>query len=136
MFENWVFHDVSPVFLQLESKQKCSILSGKLSAGTELPSIRRAAEMLNISSNTVSKAYSYMCREGLVQHTKHGRYTVIYDRALIKKARTGAAKSLCYAYYFGMNDLGYTKQESDIIIQKFIKEFPDKNSRNYTDNKT
>lgn len=93
-------------------------------------------QMLNISSNTVSKAYSYMCREGLVQHTKHGRFTVIYDRVLIKKARTGAAKSLCYAYYFGMNDLGYTKQESDIIIQKFIKEFPDKNSRNYTDNKT
>lgn len=119
MFENWVFHDVNPVFLQLESKLKCSILSGKLSAGTELPSIRRAAEMLNISSNTVSKAYSYMCREGLVQHTKHGRFTVIYDRVLIKKARTGAAKSLCYAYYFGMNDLGYTKQESDIIIQNF-----------------
>lgn len=56
MFENWVFHDVSPVFLQLETKLKNAILSGKLATGTELPPIRKAAEVLKISSNTVAKA--------------------------------------------------------------------------------
>lgn len=136
MFEDWVFHDVSPVFLQLEAKLKNAILSGKLAAGTELPPIYKAAKALNINSNTVAKAYSYVCLDGLVEHKKYGRYAVIHDRAFIQKARTDAAKSLCYAYYFGMYDLGYTKQEADTMIQEFIKRFSDKSSKTHTDNKT
>lgn len=135
MFEDWVFHDVSPVFLQLEAKLKSAILSGKLAAGTELPPIRKTAEALKINSNTVAKAYSYVCREGLVEHKKGGRYTVIRDSCSIQKVRANTAKSLSYAYYFGMFDLGFTKQEADRIMQECIKHFPDKTDKNALMNK-
>ena len=126
MFEDWVFHDVSPVFLQLEAKLKNAILSGKLAAGTKLPPIHKAAKALNINSNTVAKAYSYVCLDGLVEHKKYGRYVVIQDNGFIQRTRENAAKSLCYAYYFGMFDLGFTKQEADKMIEEFIREFPHK----------
>lgn len=135
MFEDWVFHDVSPVFLQLEVKLRNAILSGKLAAGTELPPIRKAAEALKINSNTVAKAYSYVCRKGLVEHKKRGRYTVICDNCSIQKMRANTAKSLCYTYYFGMFDLGFTKQEADRIMQEFQKHFPDKTDKNVLMNK-
>lgn len=56
-YNEWAFHDLEPVYLQLIQKIEYSILSKQLPAGEELPSIRIMAKSLKISPNTVMKAY-------------------------------------------------------------------------------
>lgn len=38
-YNEWAFHDIEPIYLQLVKKIECAILSTQLSAGEELPSI-------------------------------------------------------------------------------------------------
>ena len=61
-YNEWAFHDIEPIYLQLVKKIEYSILSTQLSAGEELPSIRAMAKLLKISPNTVMKAYMRLCQ--------------------------------------------------------------------------
>lgn len=65
-YEKWAFHDVSPVSAQLKQKLMYSILSGKLSAGDKIPSVREMAELIHINPNTVVKAYKAVKQEELI----------------------------------------------------------------------
>ena len=47
-YNEWAFHDLEPVYLQLIQKIEYSILSKQLPAGEELPSIRIMAKSLKI----------------------------------------------------------------------------------------
>ena len=120
IFDDWVFHDVNPIFIQLGNKLKKAILSDKISAGTKLPTIR-SAETLKISSNTVAKAYADVCRENLICHQKNGSYIVTQDTDYIVKAREDTANLIGFAYFNAMFELGYTKQEAVAVIQDFLK---------------
>ena len=48
-YNEWAFHDITPIYLQLVKKVEYAILSTNISAGEELPSIRVMAKLLKIS---------------------------------------------------------------------------------------
>ena len=54
-YENWVFHDVTPIYLQLCNKMLYKILCGNLCSGESIPSIREMAKLLHINPNTVAE---------------------------------------------------------------------------------
>jgi GntR family transcriptional regulator len=56
-----------PVRVQLEQQIKHHILSGRLEAGSRLPSIRELAGYLRINRNTVARAIAELEREGYVE---------------------------------------------------------------------
>lgn len=56
-----------PYYVQLYRYIREEIKSGRLSAGTRLPAIRRLSEHLRISRNTVEAAYLQLVSEGYVQ---------------------------------------------------------------------
>ena len=37
IYDEWVFHDVEHIYLQLIKKLRCAIYSGQLSAGEKIP---------------------------------------------------------------------------------------------------
>ena len=45
-YNEWAFHDITPIYLQLVKKVEYAILSTNISAGEELPSIRVMAKLL------------------------------------------------------------------------------------------
>ena len=61
----------NPLYLQLYSYIQDAILSGDISAGEKLPSLRRLSEELHISVTTVQQAYDQLLLEGYVS-TKRG----------------------------------------------------------------
>ena len=46
IYDEWVFHDVEHIYLQLIKKIRCEIYSGQLSAGEKIPSVREMAKIL------------------------------------------------------------------------------------------
>ena len=59
-----------PIYRQLMDQVRFQVASGRLQAGTDLPSVRKLAETLEINPMTVSKAYSLLEREGVLQRVR------------------------------------------------------------------
>ena len=57
----------APIYQQLMQQVKFQIASGKLHAGDYLPSVRETALELQVNPMTVSKAYSLLERDGVVE---------------------------------------------------------------------
>jgi GntR family transcriptional regulator len=60
-------HSGVPVYRQLMDQIRFHISSGLLAPGDELPSTRALSAELGINPMTISKAYSYLERDGVVE---------------------------------------------------------------------
>jgi GntR family transcriptional regulator len=69
-------HSGVPVYRQLMDQIKFHIASGVLKPGDELPSTRGLSAELGVNPITISKAYSYLEREGVVDR-RPGRPLVV-----------------------------------------------------------
>ena len=58
-----------PLYEQIASQIKAAIMSGELSAGEPIPSMRALAKSLHISVLTVQKAYETLQDEGFIETT-------------------------------------------------------------------
>ena len=58
-----------PLYEQIASQIKAAIMSGELSAGDPIPSMRALAKSLRISVLTVQKAYETLQDEGFIETT-------------------------------------------------------------------
>ena len=80
----------TPLYVQLVELLKHSIDTGAITAGEQLPSVRRMAEQLVINPNTVVRAYRDLESEGIVE-LRHGsgvfvRESVAARATVMKKA--------------------------------------------------
>jgi len=80
----------TPLYVQLVEHLKHSIETGGITAGEQLPSVRKMAEDLLINPNTVVRAYRDLENEGIVD-LRHGsgvfvRDSIVGRTALMKKA--------------------------------------------------
>jgi GntR family transcriptional regulator len=69
-------HSGVPVYRQLMDQVRFQIASGVLEPGDELPSTRILSGELGVNPMTISKAYSYLERDGLVER-RPGRPLVV-----------------------------------------------------------
>ena len=74
-----------PIYEQIKEQIKASILSGELSEGTPLPSLRQLARDLQVSLVTTTRAYSESELEGFVQTMPgKGVYVKKIDDAFVR----------------------------------------------------
>lgn len=62
-------HASIPIYEQISSQIKSMVISGDLTAGEALPSIRGLAKSLHISVLTVQKAYDVLQTDGFIETT-------------------------------------------------------------------
>src|ERR1700686_3803596 len=58
--------DPAPVYIQIERRIRMGVADGTLQPGDHLPSVRGLARQLNLSPNTVGRAYANLSREGVI----------------------------------------------------------------------
>ena len=67
-----------PIYRQLEDQIRSAILTGDLKAGEGLPSLRHLSRELRVSVLTVTRAYTELAQEGLVENIQ-GKGTFVTD---------------------------------------------------------
>ncbi len=72
-------HSGVPVYRQVMDQVKFHIASGMLEPGDELPSTRALSSQLGVNPMTISKAYSYLERDGVVGR-RPGRQLIVKRR--------------------------------------------------------
>ena len=78
---DFLFHIVStsgvPIYRQLMDQINAMITSGRLQPGTFLPSIREVGKRLEINPMTVSKVYSILERDGVLENVRGQGMSVV-----------------------------------------------------------
>lgn len=82
-----------PIYRQLIDQIRAQIAGERLAAGEFLPSVRQLAEQLEVNPMTISKAYSLLEREGVVQLVR-GQGMRVNEQPTNGKARREAIKPL------------------------------------------
>ncbi len=72
-------HSGVPVYRQLMDQVRFHVASGLLRPGDDLPSTRKLSAELGVNPMTISKAYSYLEREGIIER-RPGRRLVVSSR--------------------------------------------------------
>ena len=67
-----------PIYAQIKRQIRSAVLSGDLSEGESLPSLRRLARELRVSVLTVTRAYNELASEGVVQNIQ-GKGTFVMN---------------------------------------------------------
>ena len=75
-----------PTYLQIETQVKHYISAGAMVAGDALPSVRKLAADLRISTNTVARAYQDLERDGILRTVPGGHTYVAENPGSLLKA--------------------------------------------------
>ncbi|MBP9854515.1 MAG: GntR family transcriptional regulator [Candidatus Omnitrophica bacterium] len=73
-----------PIYRQIIDQVKTQIATGRLEAGIFMPSVRQVAEELEINPMTVSKAYSLLEKEGVLEFVR-GQGMMVGESSISKK---------------------------------------------------
>lgn len=112
------FDNNQPIYLQLVEQLELYIISGKLSPGERLPSVRDLALLAKVNPNTMQRALQELedLRLVITERTTGKRVTT--DAKLIQKCRLRFATSKTKKYLRDMEDLGFAPTA---IIKDFIR---------------
>src|SRR5690348_8969372 len=69
-------HSGIPIYRQLREQVRRMVLSGQLRPGAELPSVRELAALHAVNPMTISKAYSLLEADGLLERNRGKPMTV------------------------------------------------------------
>lgn len=108
---DWVFQADAPLYAQLVEKIQFQIVSGALSPGMRLPSVRELATEAGVNPNTMQRALAELDRSGLVFSQRTAGRFVTEDAAKIEQTRCALAQQQIDAFLAGMAQLGYEKEE-------------------------
>ncbi len=104
-----------PIYMQIIMEMKIRMVSGKLSAGEKIASVRELAQEFEVNPNTMQRALSEMERENLLYTERTSGRFVTTDEGIIMTLRNKLAEQELQKFMGYMEQIGYSKKE---IIQK------------------
>ena len=112
------FDNNIPIYVQLVEQMKIYIISGKLTPGERLPSVRDLALQIKVNPNTMQKALVELEELKLVYTERTNGKFVTNNKQLIEKIKKQLAKEKVNNYLNDMNNIGITYEEAIIYLQE------------------
>lgn len=112
-----------PAYRQIMDQIRFHVASGMLSPGDELPSTRALSAELGLNPMTISKAYSYLEHEGVVER-RPGRPLVVSGLGLkdIQQTRIGQLREALAPAATAARQLGIGSEEAARVLRSLIEE--------------
>jgi GntR family transcriptional regulator len=114
-------HSGVPVYRQIIDQVKFHVASGLLKPGDELPSTRALSSELGINPMTISKAYSFLERDGVVDR-RPGRPLVVNElkNGEIRDKKEKQLRDSLQQTMTIVKQLGIEKQEALEIFKELL----------------
>ncbi|HAF08084.1 MAG: GntR family transcriptional regulator [bacterium] len=100
-----------PVYQQIKNQIKGMIVSQELKKGIRLPSIRDLSKILNLSINTVAKAYYELEREGLLKLDGRRGSTILGLEKIDENERKNFLEKITEEFLLRSKEYSYSKDE-------------------------
>ena len=111
-----------PIYMQIIMEMKIRMVSGKLSAGEKIASVRELAQEFEVNPNTMQRALSEMERENLFYTERTSGRFVTTDEGMIMTLRNHLAEQELKRFMEYMEKIGYTKIEMIQKIEEWQRE--------------
>src|SRR5947209_1959598 len=112
-----------PIYRQLVDQARANVVGGHLRAGEFLPSVRQVAEDLQVNPMTVSKAYSLLERDGVVEFVRgQGMRVKPPGAAANGKARRQAIQPLLRQVADAARNLSLTPEQVIADLKPLLEE--------------
>ena len=110
-----------PVYRQLMEQVRFSIAGGQLEPGDELPSTRALSAELGVNPMTISKAYSYLERDGVLER-RPGRPLAVkpFDRGLLRSRQVALLRENLAPIVSVVRLLGLDKETALCIFDEML----------------
>lgn len=119
--EEMEFNENLPIYIQIMNLIKSRMVSGELSGGDKLPSVREFSKELRVNPNTIQRAYQELEREELV-FTQRGMGTfVTEDIQTINKLKRDMATNIVQDFLITMKELGFSTNEIIEIVSEWVE---------------
>lgn len=106
------FSNNIPIYIQLVEQLNIDIISGKISCGERLPSVRDLALENKVNPNTMQRALAELEEMGLIYTERTNGKFVTEDKELILKYKQEYADRLANDFLKSMSEIGYSKEET------------------------
>lgn len=116
---NWDFRDDLPIYSQLVQKIKYALVSGELSPGDRLQSVREMALDAKVNPNTMQRALSELEREGLLYTQRTSGRFVTEDIALLGSLKSTLADEQIKSFFDSMERIGISESEALKLIENY-----------------
>ncbi|MBR5903179.1 MAG: GntR family transcriptional regulator [Clostridia bacterium] len=110
-----------PIYQQLANSIRASIKSGKMPAGTRLPTVRELADMLQVAQGTVKRTYDELESEQLIKKAQGRGTFVCYSPAPMGSRKDKALAAIDRALS-EMEDMGFSLSEINIFLNLKLRE--------------
>lgn len=118
-FSSLILNNKEPVYIQIAGFVKKKILLRQAQTGTELPSRRELAAVLNINPNTAQKAYKLMEDEGYIATNTNIGSMVYVDEHIYSKIEAELTETM-------VNEFVSAAKEVNLSFKKVIQLLTDK----------
>ena len=112
----------TPIYLQLVDQFKHRIISGELTVGSKLDSVRDLAASFEVNPNTMQRALSELERDNLVYAERTSGRFITQDKELIVKMREEIAQEIIETFIQQMKSIGFSDKEVIELFQKKVSE--------------
>jgi GntR family transcriptional regulator len=116
------FRSGIPIYLQVVEGIKERIVSGQLTPGAQLPTVRSMALDLRVNFNTIARAYRILDEVGLIS-TQQGRGTYVLQvppPEVSKKIRQKALEALTRRYLEDADRLGAHPEDLNQVLKNQV----------------
>ena len=114
----WQFRDDAPIYTQLIVQIEELLVSGALSPGQRLPSVRDLAAEAGVNPNTMQRALTELERRGLLYSQRTTGRFVTGDGDMIKSLQERLALTEIQAFLERMEKLGFDRAAVAALIEK------------------
>lgn len=108
----WTFDNDRPIYIQLVEQLKLFIISGILTPGQRLASVRELAMEAKVNPNTMQKALSELEDLKLIYTKRTSGKFVTEDDKLISKYKKALALEKANGYLQDMQKIGFNQTEA------------------------
>ena len=113
-----------PIYRQLVSQVAALAAGGQLVAGELLPSVRMVAESLSVNPMTVSKAYSQLEADGVVERVRGKGMRVCETASVSAAARKAALRPVADELASRARQLDLTVEQTLAVVKASLREAP------------
>lgn len=113
----WEFDNSKPIYVQLVEMLQFKIISGELSIGEKLSSVRDLAEEAGVNPNTMQRALAELERQELVYAQRMSGRFATEDTAHIEEIRSEYALNKIKELTSALLQLGYKQDELLELVQ-------------------
>lgn len=115
---NWKFTGDRPVYQQIMAAIRGAILTGELSPGKKVPSVRDLAAEAQVNPNTMQRALTELEREGLLISGGTSGRTVTQDQDVLQAMRRQALEELAREWAEKFRVFGLTpRQAAQLLLE-------------------